>query len=128
MKQTITANIIKKYVSDKTKEGKEFKDKNGKKFWKVAIKTDKTGEDWYSALAFRPDQPEYQLEEGKEYELIVWELNGFKNFSLPSKMDKLEMRLDKVEAWIRLHSKPEPTVKYPPEVEAEEDLLNHLKF
>src|SRR3990167_9413705 len=113
MKKAIIANIIKKYVSDKTKEGKEFKDKNGKKFWKVAIKTDKTGEDWYSALAFRPDQPEYQLEEGKEYELVIWELNGFKNFSLPSKIDKLEMRLEKVEAWIRLHSKPEPAVKYP---------------
>lgn len=89
--------ILKVFKSDKTKDGTLFKDKNGKPFYKIAIKTDKFGEDWYSCLAFGKDDPVMNLKEGDEKTLNVWQDGQWKNFKLPSKLDILEDRVTAIE-------------------------------
>lgn len=90
------ATVTKVYISNKSKEGREFKDKNGKPYWKVAVKTDKTGEDYYSCLAFKDNDPILDLKEGDEKIFVFTEENGYKNFKLSSRLDILEGRLNEV--------------------------------
>lgn len=88
--------ITKLFITDKNRDGKPFKDKNGKPFWKISIKTDKTGNDWYSSLAFKQDDELLQLKEGDEKLLTFTEEEGYKNFKLPSKYDVLDAKLDEL--------------------------------
>lgn len=97
MKKTITTKITKVYKSEKNKAGDAFVDKNGKPFWKVAIKTEATGDKYYSCLAFREDDAVMKLTEGSSHTLLVWEENGFDNFKVPSKTDLLEDRVNALE-------------------------------
>lgn len=94
---TQVVKVKKVFKSDKSKDGKEFKDKNGKPFWKVAIQTDRHGNDWYSCLAFKADDRVMNLSEGDEITIITEENNGFKNFKIPSKLDLLEARVELLE-------------------------------
>ena len=89
--------ITRIYKSDKGRDGKEFRDKNGKVFWKVAIQTDKTGQDWYSCLAFRSDSREYNLNEGQETDIVLEDTGQYKNFKIPTRFDLLEMRVKNLE-------------------------------
>lgn len=104
-----TIRVTKIFKSDKDKAGNPFKTKTNKPFWKVAIKTEKYGDDWFSCLCFREDAPEMKLEEGVEYTLNITESNGYKNFNLPLKADLLEGRVTKLEDTVRKiisHIKP----------------------
>lgn len=94
------AIVTKVFKSDKDKSGAPYKTKGGKPYWKVAIKTDKTGDDWYSALVFDTKAPEYCLEEGKESQ-FVFEKGQYNNFRVPTKDDLFDARLSRVEQWIR---------------------------
>lgn len=98
MKQTITTKITKVFKNDKKKDGTPLLDKNGKPFWKVAIKTEATGDQWYSCLAFRNDDAVMRINEGAAYTILVWEENGFSNFKIPTKTDLLEDRVTALEA------------------------------
>lgn len=103
-------NILKIYTSNEDKNKNPFKTKDGKPFWKVAIKTDKHGDIWHSCLAFRQDDSVMKLKEGDNV-LIKTEKNGeYYNFSLPSKLDLLEERVSKLEQYIINQSKE---IKYP---------------
>lgn len=92
-KRTIVTKITKVYKSDKDKNQNPFKTKTQKPFWKVAIQTEATGDEWFSCIAFRDDSREMQIKEGSAYTLLVWEDNGFKNFKIPSSSDLLEQRI-----------------------------------
>jgi hypothetical protein len=94
------AIVTKVYKSDKDKSGKAYLTKGGKPYWKVGIKTDKTGEDWYSCLCFATDDAEYKLEEGKETPLVL-EKGQYNNFRIPTKFDLMDARVTRVEQWIR---------------------------
>lgn len=97
--------LTKVFSSDTKKDtGQKYVDKNGKPFWRVGIKTDKTGDDWYSALAYSPSDREMQLEEGQEVELLLEEKNGYKNFRLPSKVDLLEKRVEALEKSVGINN------------------------
>jgi hypothetical protein len=88
--------ISKVFISDKNKEGTPFKDKNGKPFWKVGIKTNEYGEDWFSTLCFRQDDRAMNLREGDTVNVVIEENNGFKNFKLPTKTDILEGKIEEL--------------------------------
>jgi len=100
--------ITKVYKSDKKKDGQEFKTKDGKKFWRVAIQTDRHGEEWLSTLAFKEDDKAMKLKEGDEVMLKVEDTDYGLNFRLPSRLDveianlqtqinALKARLDRIE-------------------------------
>lgn len=89
--------VLKVYKSDKDKAGKTFVAKNGKPFWKVAIQTDKTQNDWYSCLAFGQEDRVMRLKEGDEVDIIFETEGQYKNFSLPSRLDLLELRVKNLE-------------------------------
>jgi hypothetical protein len=94
------AIVTKVFKSDKDKSGKPFVSKNGKPYWKIGIKTDKTGEDWYSALVFDTKAAEYNLEEGKESQ-FVFDKGQYNNFRIPTRDDLFDARLSRIEQWIR---------------------------
>ncbi len=97
-----TVKITQVSIQDKKKDGTALVTKKGEKFWKVGIKTDKFGDDWFSALAFKPDDAVMNLQQGDEVEIIIEQNGEFKNFKLPSRLDKLETRLALVEGKVKL--------------------------
>lgn len=95
------AIVTKVYKSDKDKSGKAYLTKGGKPYWKVGIKTDKTGEDWYSCLCFATDDAEYKLAEGTETPLVL-EKGQYNNFRIPTKFDLMDARVTAVEQAVKL--------------------------
>lgn len=97
--------ITKVYKSDQTKDGKplEFKGRDGKsrRATKLAIKTNKHGESWLSALVFNQDDQILNMREGDEVSIVIEERNGFLNFKLPTKIDIIEARVERLEAQFR---------------------------
>jgi hypothetical protein len=93
--------ITKVFVNDKNKDNVEFKTKAGKKYWKVAIQTDKYPNVWMSCLAFDESSPELKLQEGEERTLVIEDDGKYKNFKLPSKTDVLESRIKKLEVDVK---------------------------
>jgi len=123
--KTITTKVTKFYQSDKNKDGILFKDKNGKPFWKVAIKTEATGDKYYSCLAFRADDAVMKMAEGSAYTLLVWEENGYANFKIPGKIDLLEDRVKALEDSVfsrKAGAVPTGDIEYPEEDIDPEDI------
>lgn len=89
--------ITKVFKDNKSKDGKALIAKNGKPYWKVAIKTDKTGDVWYSSIVFKEDDRIMKLETGQETTLILEENGDFKNFRIPTKLDYVEARVVRLE-------------------------------
>lgn len=88
--------VTKVFISDKNKEGVEFKSKKGEKFWKVGVKFDKWPEEWFSCLVFKEDDYAMKLKEGDE-RLFVIERGEYNNFKLPTRLDVLESRIEALE-------------------------------
>lgn len=92
--------ITKVFTSDKNKDGIPYtykKGKNeGKPFIRVSIKTDKTGDDYYSTNAL-VDSSITKIKEGESKTLKFTEDNGFKNFAFPTK-EELQQYIDELEA------------------------------
>lgn len=95
---TITRVFIDTEKKDKaTGEMVPLITKTGKPFWKVTIKTEETGDAYYSSLVFEESAAELKLVSGQKVGLILTEENGFKNFKLPERIDEIDARLTKVE-------------------------------
>lgn len=110
----ITTIITKIVKQDKDKSGEPYKSKKtGKPFWRIAIKTDKTGDEWYSTVSNLPDSKEMQLTEGMDVTIDISESNGFKNFRLPTALDFLEHRVTNIEKFLKENVKVEKKVVYP---------------
>lgn len=92
-----SAKIVRIIKSDKSKDGKEFITKTGKKFWKIAIQTDRYPGVWHTAFAYTLDDKVMQLKEGEEIKAVFWQEGDWKNFKLPTKIDELEERIKMLE-------------------------------
>lgn len=99
--KSIKVILEKVFVADADKAGNKFVDKNGKPYKKVAIKTDVHGDNWLSTLSFRDNDPVRDLQVGQSLDIVVEEVKSgdrtFLNFSIPSKVDKLSMKIDELE-------------------------------
>lgn len=99
--------LTKVYVNDKNKDGQEFKDKNGKKFWKMAIQTAETGDTYHSCLFFKEDDiPNWN--EGDQVTLALEENNGFHNFKVPTKYDTLFALINGLDQRIKVLEQSKP--------------------
>ncbi len=88
--------ITKVIISDKYKDGRAIMS-FGKPAKKVAIKT-KQYDKWLSSYpTSKPDDDLLALVENIGIEAIVWEHDGFLNFKLPTRLDKLEARIEVLE-------------------------------
>ena len=83
--------LKRKYISDKKKDGTPYIDKNNKPYKRTAIQLEETGEDWWSSI-FAAEKAEL-WNEGDKIDVTLEEKDGFKNFRLPSKNDKLYAEL-----------------------------------
>jgi hypothetical protein len=89
--------ITKVFISDKSKDGKAFVDRNGKPYKKVGIQTNIHGPQWLSCLSFRDTDPVRELTEGQSADIIVEQNGQYLNFSIPSRLDLLEARVSELE-------------------------------
>lgn len=103
MKQIITSH----FVNDKNKEGVPFKTKKGEPFSKVTIKVaadpkdPKEWDDQYiSGLSFNPTDACRQWAIGDEVDIIIEKNGEFWNFKTPSRLDRLEARIEVLEAFM----------------------------
>ncbi len=90
--------ILKLYKNTTKKDGSLITDFRGNPATKITIKTKQHGDTWlYSYPTSNPNDDLLKLTENMGVELIIWESNGFWNFKLPSKLDKLEIRVSVLE-------------------------------
>ena len=101
------ARLTKVFVSDKNRDGVEFKDKNGRKFWRMAIRTEQTGDTWHSSLYYKEEEIP-QWNDGDEVTLILEKSGDFNNFRAPSRLDVLEQRVNALQ--IRVEKLDPPKV------------------
>src|SRR3990167_6745499 len=92
--------LTKVYINDKDKNGKLLIGKSGIPYRKIAIQTDKHA-GYLSHLIFNQDDPTLQWKEGIEVEIIVWQEGDYKNFKLPTRLDRLEIRVNELEELIK---------------------------
>lgn len=127
--------ITKVFISDSGKDGKKFIAKNGKPYWKVGIKTDRTGDQWYSTIVFREDDPAKLLKEGDERVLILEKNGEYFNFRVPTKIDILDSKLTELYQKVRNleqlataagWSMNKPDARLPKVEEAEDDGLDNI--
>src|SRR3990167_5532069 len=93
--------VTKIFVSDKSKDGKLFKTRDGKPYKKIAIKTDKHSDKWLSMLVFQQEAEVLNLEVGQTVFIKVEENGDFLNFSVPSRVDYIDERLKRVESLLQ---------------------------
>lgn len=94
------------------KQGEKYIDKNGKPFELVYIKTK---EGWISLFA-RPEMDNWQ--ENDEVEIIVEQKGQYLNGRIPTRLDRLEIRMDELEAFVKGdQGKATPDVDVPPDFE-----------
>lgn len=115
--------ITKCYISDTKKDGSKLITSDGRAYKKIAIQTDKHA-GYLSDLIFRPDDPKLQWQIGDEVEIIVWQNGEFKNFKVPIRLDRLELRVEVLEDLIRggLKGDDERLVKHATMEEFEDDI------
>ncbi len=112
--------ITKVFVSDKSKEGKPFVDRNGKPYKKIGIQTNIHGSQWLSCLSFRDTDPVRELKEGQSADIKIEQNGQYLNFSLPTRLDLLEERIEKLESYVFSGINP------PPEGTTEESLEDEI--
>jgi len=103
MKQTITSI----FVNDKTKDGKPYRTHDGKKFKRVVIKVapdENNPHEWdnqyLSAVIFNDTDPILGWQVGDNVDIKVYQKGGYWNFSVPSRLDRLEKRVETLEAFM----------------------------
>lgn len=112
-------------VTDKNKEGVEYKDKNGKKFKRVSVLFDKYPDQWHTCLAYNPDDAVMKLEAGYEGSFIREKNGDFLNFRMPSRVDVLDSELQALKARVaRLEGGAVEKPHYPTPEEEGIDVAN----
>ena len=104
--------VVKLFKSDKNKEGQPLTfNKNGKQvpYTRVAIQTSKHADKWLSAMFTNPNDPLNNLAEGERVKINVKENGQYLNFTLASRLDLLEERVEALEVFIKAESGTPPT-------------------
>lgn len=136
----IKVKIVKAVITDKNKDGSPCM-AAGKPVRRIGIQTEQHSNTWLTCTLWRSGQKEENLKEGQEVEINYTENNGFRNFTIASKTDKLEeevrdiasrlKRLEDVEALGHV-AKPQIatsfTVKKDPRIEPGEPDASEIDF
>ena len=120
-------SISRAAVQDKDKNGKAYMTGSGKPFVKVGILTTEYGDkQWLSTLSFDPKDSVRTLKSGDTIEAVVEANGNFLNFRIPSRIDKLEYRVEKLEA----ANAPGPNLpdEVPGDAEPKEIQVENLPF
>src|SRR3990167_6748240 len=91
--------ITKIFINHESKEKKPFITDKGKKFWKIAIQVDEKdykGE-YLSSLIFNEDDERFNWQVGQQISVIVERNGQYLNFSVPTRLDRLEIRVNELE-------------------------------
>lgn len=94
-----------------------WKDGQGAKgpWTKIGIQTREHGDKWFGCFENKYNSQKLRaIQEGSVIEIIVEQSGDFFNFRLPSKMDVLEQRVEKIER----HLWPEPSTPNMPTAQA----------
>src|SRR3990167_9738353 len=95
--------ITKIFINHESKEKKPFITDKGKKFWKIAIQVDEKdykGE-YLSSLIFNEDDERFNWQVGQQISVIVERNGQYLNFSIPTRFDRLEIRVNELEELIK---------------------------
>jgi hypothetical protein len=101
------------WINDKDKEGKKFISSRGKGYWKVAILCDKYPKKYLSSLIFDEDDERFHWQIGDEIEIVVEKNGDFLNFKVPTRLDRLEIRVKALEEFM---INPAGKKEMPPEI------------
>lgn len=112
------------YISDKSKDGKEFITEKGKKFWKIAIQTEdpKYKGEYLTDLIFDEDDIRFNWKAGQQVNIVVERKGQYLNFSMPDKFDYLEARVEALEEFVK--TPDERMVKHNTMEELEDEIKN----
>jgi len=111
--------LTKVYINDKDKSGKPLI-YDGRPYRKIAIQTNKQA-GYLSHMIWNQDDPTLQWAVEMEVEIIIYQSRGFWNFRLPTRLDRLEIRLNELEELIRT---PDGRYIKEPNEFPEEDQIN----
>ena len=92
--------LTKVYINDTKKDGTKLLTKDGRPYKKIAIQTDKHA-GYLSDFIFRDDDEKLLWKVGDEVEITVWQNGDYKNFKVPTRLDRLEIRLNELEEIIK---------------------------
>src|SRR3990167_5043981 len=111
--------LTKVYVNDTKKSGEKLLTKDGRPYRKIAIQTDKHA-GYLSDFIFRDDDEKLGWAVGMEVEIIAYENGEYKNFKVPTRLDRLEIRVNELEELIK--TPDGRTIKEPREYLEDEDI------
>ena len=117
--------LTKIYINDTKKDGTKFIDRNGKPYKKIAIQTDKHA-GYLSDFIFRDDDEKKSWKVGDEVEIMVYQNGDYKNFKLPTRLDRLEIRVNELEELIK--TPDGRNIKEPNEYPKEEVNVEDIPF
>lgn len=100
------------YISDKDKAGNQLiSKKTGKGYWKIAIKTNIHGDTWLSDFINFQDDPRFNWKEGDEVIIATEQHGQYLNSKIPSRLDFLEQRIERLERLAERDSEEAPLVQ-----------------
>lgn len=127
MKHIITSH----FVNINDQKGKPLKTTTGKPYKKVVIKVNKDeanpqeyDDQYLSCLVFRDDEECLTWKPGDEVDIIVTKNGNFFNFRVPSRLDRLEMRVKALEDFILTDNSKENSSDKPLDDEFSEEELS----
>jgi hypothetical protein len=90
--------LTKVFTSDTKKDGTKLVTRTGKPYRQISIKTKEYGDKYLSNMIFEEDDDQLRWQEGEKKKIIVVENGVYLNFRVPSRLDILEERIEKLEA------------------------------
>ena len=108
--------IEKVFLKTKNQDGSPLINVNGDPYKQVGIKIAEYPEQWltcYIGNKMKYPAKELEIQENESYWIVVEEKGKFVNFKLASRMDRLEKRMDEVEATVYKTPQAKPTTSKP---------------
>ena len=119
--------ITKIFINHESKDKKPFITDKGKKFWKIAIQVDEDYKGEYlTSLIFNEDDERFNWQVGQQISVIVERNGQYFNFSIPTRLDRLEIRVNELEELIR--TPDERTIKEPHEYPEDDTKVEDIPF
>lgn len=125
----LQTQLTKVYINSEDKNGKKFLTKNGKPYKKIAIQTAEYGKEYLSSFIWNENDPRFNWQAGDVVEMIIEKNGQYTNFRLPTEIDIINIRLDKIEKHLfRIKKDNEANNDFGPEEPKDEITAEELPF